>query len=195
MFFYFLIILKYGDEFMAGYEQQTDEETDTQQGRYLTFDVGREVYGIEIRCVREIVGIQEISSIPECSNYVKGIINLRGNIIPVMDMRLRLKKKPIDYNDRTCIIVIEISDVMYGLIVDSVAEVITIDEANISAPPQLNSGTQYSYINGIGKINNSIKLLLNCEKLMLQENLEELIEDGIPVAARTLLKESNVPAH
>lgn len=171
---------------MNGYEKSESSEADTQHGRYLTFAVEKEEYGIEIRCVMEIVGIQEISSIPECADYIKGIINLRGSIIPVLDMRLRLKKEPIPYNDRTCIIVVEIDGITAGLIVDNVAEVVTIAEADIVAPPQMNSGTQYRYINGIAKTGEKIKLLLDCKKLILQGDIEksdlfEMEEDHRPL--------------
>lgn len=180
---------------MNNNEQSDISEADTQQGRYLTFAVEREAYGIEIRCVREIVGIQEISSIPDCPNYVKGIINLRGKIIPVLDMRLRLKKEPIAYNDRTCIIVIEINGVTAGLIVDNVAEVVAIAETDIVAPPKMNSGTQYRYINGIAKTDSTIKLLLDCEKLILHGDMEEFSSLEISEGSEILLEANHTLAH
>ncbi|MHB8063690.1 MAG: chemotaxis protein CheW [Ruminiclostridium sp.] len=147
-------------------------QEDTQKDRYLTFSLGRESYGIEVRFVTEIIGIQATTEMPELPEYVRGIINLRGKIIPVMDVRLRFKKEPKEYNDRTCIIVIEISNVLLGLIVDSVSEVITIPYQDIVEPPQMNKGFNNSYIKNIGKVGNEVKLLLDCEKIFTKDELE-----------------------
>lgn len=151
-------------------------EEDTQKGRFLTFSLGKESYGIEIKYVTEIIGIQSTTEIPELPEYVRGIINLRGKIIPVMDVRLRFKKEAREYNDRTCIIVVDISDMLIGLIVDSVSEVLTIPEQDIVEPPQMNKGFNNSYIKNIGKVGNDVKLLLDCEKLLNEDELEDINE-------------------
>jgi len=151
-------------------------EEDTQKDRFLTFLLGNETYGIEIKYVTEIIGIQAITQVPELPDYIKGIINLRGNIIPVMDVRLRFKKEDKEYNDRTCIIVININDVSIGLIVDSVSEVITIPEENVVDPPKMGNGFNNRYIKHIGKVGDDVKLLLDCEKLLTEDELEELNE-------------------
>lgn len=156
-------------------DNELEMEEDTQKGRYLTFSLGQEIYGIEISYVTEIIGIQAIIKIPELPEYVKGIINLRGKIIPVIDVRLRFRKEPRDYNDRTCIIVIEIKNISVGLIVDSVAEVLRIPDSEIVDPPQLNKGCN-RYIKSIGKVGNEVKLILDCEKLMSEEELDDLNE-------------------
>lgn len=150
------------------------EEEDTQKGRFLTFALGKEDYGIEIIYVTEIIGIQAITEIPELPNYVKGIINLRGKIIPVMDVRLRFKKEPMDYTDRTCIIVIDIKEISIGLIVDTVSEVISIEDGNIVPPPSMKTGFQNKYVKGIGKVGNDVKLLLDCERILSEEEVENL---------------------
>lgn len=157
-------------------QEMFDQEEDTQKGRFLTFSLGRETYGIEIRFVTEIIGIQAITEIPELPEYIKGIINLRGKIIPVMDVRLRFKKEPREYNDRTCVIVVDIRDVSVGLIVDSVSEVLTIQEHDIVEPPQMNKGFSNRYIKRIGKVGNDVKLLLDCEKLLTEDELGNLCE-------------------
>jgi len=157
-------------------ENIAEVEEDTQKGRFLTFTLGKESYGIEIKYVTEIIGIQAITEIPELPEYVRGIINLRGKIIPVMDIRLRFKKEPRDYNDRTCVIVVDIKDVSIGLIVDTVAEVITIPEQDIVEPPQMNKGFNNRYIKRIGKVGSEVKLLLDCEKLLTEDELEDLTE-------------------
>ena len=150
-----------------------DQEEDTQKGKYLTFSLGKEEYGIEIKHVTEIVGLQSITEVPELPGYVKGIINLRGKIIPVIDVRLRFKKEAREYNDRTCTIVIEVKDISVGLIVDTVAEVLSIGEENIVPPPKLNSSYHQKYIKGIGKAGNNVKLLLDCDKLLSDDEIED----------------------
>ncbi len=155
-------------------ESGYDLEEDTQKGKYLTFTVGSEDYGLEIQYITEIIGIQKITQIPELPEYMKGIINLRGKIIPVMDIRLRFKKEPREYNDRTCVIVVEINGLSVGLIIDSVSEVISIPEQNIVKPPQINNQYNNRYIKGIGKTENDVKLLIDCEKLFTDRERNDL---------------------
>lgn len=152
------------------------EEEDAQKNRFLVFSLGKETYGIEIKYVTEIIGMQAVTEIPQLPEYVKGIINLRGKIIPVTDVRLRFKKESKEYNDRTCIIVIDINETSIGLIVDSVAEVLTIPEQDIVAPPQMNKGISNRFIKSIGKVGSEVKLLLDCEKLLTEAELEILEE-------------------
>lgn len=149
-------------------------EEDTQKGKFLTFVIGKEVYGIEIKYVTEIIGIQLITEVPELPDYVRGIINLRGKIIPVLDVRLRFKKQFKEYNDRTCIVVVDIKDFSVGLIVDSVAEVISISDNNIVNPPDAGTGFNNKYIKGIGKVENEVKLLLDCDKFLNDYECENL---------------------
>ncbi|MBB6443983.1 chemotaxis protein CheW [Bacillus benzoevorans] len=151
-----------------------EEEEDTQKGRFLTFELGEESYGIEIKYVTEIIGLQPVTEIPELPDYIKGIINLRGTIIPVMDVRLRFKKPFRGYNDRTCIIVVNIGEISIGLIVDSVSEVLSILDEEIVPPPEVNK-TGNKYIKGIGKVGSGVKLLLDCIKLLDENDVEELI--------------------
>lgn len=150
-----------------------EQEEDTQKGKFLTFILGSESYGIEIKYVTEIIGIQAITEVPELPNYIKGIINLRGKIIPVMDVRLRFKKVEKEYNDRTCVIVIDIKGVSIGMIVDSVSEVLVIPETEIVLPPDMGKNTN-RYIKGIGKVENEVKLILDCNKILSDEETENL---------------------
>lgn len=150
-----------------------DIEEDTQKGKYLTFVLDNESYGIGINNVIEIIGIQPITLVPELPGYIKGIINLRGKIIPVMDVRLRFKKTFREYNDRTCIIVVDIDDLSIGLIVDSVSEVLIIPDEDIVPPPNLNK-VGNKYISGIGKIEKEVKLILDCNKLISYDDTEIL---------------------
>lgn len=157
-------------------DEAMETSEDTQKGKFLAFSVGREAYGIEIKFVTEIIGIQDITEVPELPNYVTGIINLRGKIIPVIDVRLRFKKEPKEYNDRTCIVVIDIKKTSVGLIVDNVAEVINIDDSNIVPPPDIKAGFHNRYVRGIGKVGNEVKLLLDCDKLLNDEELDKITE-------------------
>lgn len=154
-------------------QDMLEQEEDTQKDKYLTFILGNESYGIEIKHVTEIIGIQPITEVPELPDFVRGIINLRGKIIPVMDVRLRFKKPYREYNERTCVIVIDISNMSIGLIVDSVAEVLSIPGSEIVTPPDI-SKSGNKYISGIGKVSNEVKLILDCEKLMGEEDLNAL---------------------
>lgn len=147
---------------------ESELEEDTQKDKFLTFEIEKEIYGIEIHLVTEIIGIQPITEVPEVPNYVKGIINLRGKIIPVMDVRLRFKKEFREYNDRTCVIVIESGNVVLGLIVDSVAEVLVLSEENIVPPPEIRS-SKNKYIKGIGKVGETVKLLIDCDKIFNEQ--------------------------
>ncbi len=148
------------------------EQEDTQHGRYLTFSLGDEEYGIEIRYVTEIIGLQPVTAIPEAPEYVRGIVNLRGKIIPVIDMRLKLKKPAIAYTDRTCIVVLDTGRQSAGIIVDRVSEVISIDDEQVVPPPDIRSGIQNRYIKGIGKANGTVKLLLDCQELFLGQEAQ-----------------------
>ena len=143
-----------------------DYENDSQAGKYLTFALGKELFGMEIRNVSEIIGIQPITTIPEVADYVKGIINLRGKIIPVIEARLKLKKESVPYDDRTCIIVIDLEQASAGLVVDNVKEVLTLPEEHIAPPPSIGEGTGNEYIKGIGKSGSDVLLLIDCEKLL-----------------------------
>lgn len=154
-----------------------EEDEDTQKGKYMTFILGNECYGIGINYVNEIIGLQRLTEIPEVEDYIKGLMNLRGKIIPVIDVRVRFKKQPLPYNDRTCIIVIDVNATVIGLIVDSIAEVVTIEDGDVVPPPNLGSGTASNkYVYGIGKIGEEVKLLLNCDKLINDEDLKVLAE-------------------
>ncbi|MHB8129600.1 MAG: chemotaxis protein CheW [Mobilitalea sp.] len=146
-------------------------EEDTQKGKFLTFSLGNESYGIEIQYVTEIVGLQPITEVPELPEYIKGIINLRGKIIPVMDVRVRFKKSHGEYNDRTCIVVIDILDISIGMIVDTVAEVLSIPENEIVQPPDISKGGK-KYIKGIGKTGSEVILILDCDKLLDDDEMD-----------------------
>ncbi len=152
-------------------EFMIEEMEDTQQGRYLTFVVDGESLGVEITYVKEIISIQPIACLPDVPAYIKGVINLRGRIVPVIDMRLKFHKQPEDYTDRTCVIVVDTGDQSAGLIVDEVTEVQRIEQSDIVPPPEQIAGPN-SCIKGIGKANGHVKLLLDTIKLLESEIAE-----------------------
>ena len=164
-------------------------EVATQQDKYVTFKAGNEYYALKIEYVNEIIVFQEITEIPESEDFIKGLINLRGKIIPVIDVRIRFKQEPMEYNDRTCIIVINVKDMLVGLIVEKVAEVVEIKQEDILPPPSATIGheekTQNKYVYGIGKVGEEVKLLLDPDKLLkdeevivLEQATEETAEEG-----------------
>lgn len=164
-------------------------EFDTQQNKYVTFKSGNEYFGLKIQYVNEIIVFQEITEIPESEDYIKGLINLRGKIIPVIDVRIRFKQEPVEYTDRTCIIVINVKDTVVGLIVERIAEVVEIKQEDILPSPSISIGneekSQNKYVYGIGKVGDSVKLLLDPDKLLKDEDLslleqasEEIYDEG-----------------
>jgi purine-binding chemotaxis protein CheW len=148
-----------------------DEDEDTQKDKYLTFSVGTEEYGIEIGCVTEIIGIQKITDVPDMPQYIKGVINLRGKVIPVMDVRLRFRMPERAYDDRTCIVVVKVNGAAVGLVVDTVREVADIPQQQIEQPPDMVEAGGQGYIQGLGKIGEEVKILLDVEKLLRREDM------------------------
>ena len=148
-------------------------EHDTQKDKYVTFKSGNEYFGLKIEYVNEIIVFQEITEIPESEDYIKGLINLRGKIIPVIDVRIRFKQEPFEYNDRTCIIVINFRDTVVGLIVEKIAEVVEIQEENILPSPTIGKADKYQnkYVYAIGKVGDAVKLLLDPDRLLNDEDL------------------------
>lgn len=151
------------------------DNEDTQKDKYLTFHLAGEDYGIEIRFVIEIIGIQSITDVPDMPSFIRGVINLRGKVIPVMDVRARFSIDARDYDDRTCIIVVNIDGTEVGLVVDEVSEVADIPETNVEPPPKTSKNNDNSYIQGMGKINNDVKILLDVQKLLFSAEMQELV--------------------
>ncbi len=161
---------------MADIKKEELLAEDTQKGQFMTFQTGKEFFGISISYINEIIMMQPITAVPEVEDYIKGLINLRGKIIPVIDVRARFKMDPIEYNDRTCIIVINVKSIVIGLIVEKIAEVDTIREEDIVPPPSLSrsSSEQNKYVYGLAKTEDTMKLLIDPEKLIKEEDMEDL---------------------
>ena len=149
---------------MANTAEQFQQIEDSQRDLFLTFHLHQEDYGIAINHVTEIIGIQNITEVPDMPAEVKGVINLRGQVIPVMDVRLKFGLPGRDYDDRTCVIVVEVNEHSTGLVVDRVKDVVEIAAEQIEAPPYGNS--KQSYIQGLGKVDNTVKILLDIKSLV-----------------------------
>ncbi len=145
---------------------QVNFTEDTQKDKYLTFRLADEDYGIEICYVTEIIGIQKITKVPDMANFIKGVINLRGKVIPVMDVRARFGLSPREYDERTCVIVVNVNQQDIGLVVDRVNEVVDIPVSQVEPPPLAAQSQASRYIRGIGKMGDSIKVLLDAEELL-----------------------------
>ncbi|MCG8483277.1 MAG: chemotaxis protein CheW [Clostridia bacterium] len=141
--------------------------------QYLTFILDEENYGIDISSVIEIIGIQKIVQVPQQPEYTKGVINLRGRIIPTVDVRIRFNKEKVDYDERTCIIVVDVKETMVGFIVDRVDEVMTISDESISQPPNFNQDFKGKYVKGIAKTESEIIILLESGLLLSSQELKE----------------------
>jgi len=158
-----------------------EDDEDTQKDKYLTFAVGNEDYGIAICHVTEIIGIQKITEVPDMPRHVKGVINLRGKVIPVMDVRLRFKMEQRQYDDRTCIIVVDVNGAAIGLVVDTVKEVADIPAGQIEPPPDVSDGNRRMFIQGLGKVGDEVKILLDVGKLVRKEELQSVPLPGVMV--------------
>ncbi|MBJ2355404.1 chemotaxis protein CheW [Sphaerochaeta sp. S2] len=145
------------------------EINETQENKFLTFAIGDDNYGLEISYVDDIIGVQTITEIPCQPHHMKGVINLRGQIIPVVDARIRFNKPERNYDDRTCIVVVTVEEIPIGLIVDRVLEVVDIEEEHIAEPPHMETGGQ-KYMKGIGQLHEQIVMIIDCYKLFVESD-------------------------
>lgn len=156
----------------------TLQKIDPRAGKYLTFGLGNEEFAIQVLRVREIMGIQEITAVPQTPGYVKGVLNLRGKVIPVVDLRLKFGLPEIEYTQRTCIIVAQIDSpagkLQIGIIVDGVSEVLTLQANDIEDTPDFGSGVETPYILGLAKIKSKVKILLDINMVMTAQEMQGL---------------------
>ena len=164
----------------AKIEAQADQGSHAGDGKYLTFTMADEDYGIGILKIKEIIGMMPITPIPQTPEFVKGVINLRGKVIPVMDLRLRFGLETKDYAERTCIIVVEIAGksgtVMIGIVVDSVSEVLNIKGEDIEDTPSFGTSLSTDYIYGMAKMEGGVKILLDIDRVLSSEEMALLAE-------------------
>ena len=154
------------------------DASDVRAGKYLTFRLGREEFGIGVLQVREIVGLQEITAVPHTPGHVKGVINLRGKVIPVVDLRAKFGFPPTEYDSSTCIVVVHLRnadrEVTVGAIVDTVSEVIQIAPGEIEDAPDFGSGVRTDFILGMAKVKDSVKILLDIERALNASEMHDL---------------------
>jgi purine-binding chemotaxis protein CheW len=155
---------------------QGGDVTANREGKYLTFSMAEEEYGIGILKVKEIIGMMAVTMIPQTPPYIKGVINLRGKIIPVVSLRLKFGLEEIDYMDRTCIIVVEVKanvgNVLMGIVVDAVSEVLNIRNAEIEDTPAFGTSLKTDFILGMAKAGNNVKILLDIDKVISDSEME-----------------------
>ena len=140
-------------------------------GKYLTFLLAGEEYGLEILKVREIIGVMDITPVPQTCEFVEGVINLRGKVIPIINLRKKFSLEKIEYDEQTCIIVVDVGMLM-GIVVDTVQEVHDIQSSNIEPAPRLSSNLDNDFIQGMGKVDKKVKILLDIDKVL---NIDELV--------------------
>jgi purine-binding chemotaxis protein CheW len=159
----------------AAQQQSSNKTLSEKEGKYLTFALANEEYGLEILKVREIIGYIEVTAVPQTPHYVKGVINLRGQVIPVIDLRTKFGMEASKVTEETCIIVVEISHgkrtLMTGIVVDHVQEVLDIAGTDIEEPPQFGGTVDTQFILGMGKIGDSVKILLDIDRVLGQTDL------------------------
>ena len=153
-------------------------KTDERSGKYLVFHLGREEYGIRVMKVREIMGVQDITAVPQTPGHVKGVINLRGKVIPVVDLRLKFGLPELEYTQRTCIIVVQVAGastaMLMGIVVDGVAEVLNLSPGEIENTPDFGTGIATPYLLGMAKIKDKVKILLDIDEVLTAQELSGL---------------------
>lgn len=155
-------------------EEVEQKSTDSREGKYLTFALGSEIYGLEILSVREIIGMMDITSVPRTPDFVKGVINLRGKVIPVIDLRLKFGMDSVEQTNETCIIVVEVNETLIGLIVDKVSEVLDIGGADIEDSPSFGGNVNTNFILGMGKTKEKVIILLDISKVLSTQEVLEI---------------------
>lgn len=155
-------------------EEEKEDSIDTMENLYLIFSIDGREYGIEIRYLIEIIAFQPITFIPNLPTYLKGVINLRGKIIPVIDVRLRFGIPAIEYTENTCILILNYNNLNAGLIVDGVKEVLKIPANQIAPSPGFDKANLERFIDSIGKLDNSLSLLINVEKFIKEKDIQEV---------------------
>ena len=156
-------------------------------GKYLTFALAHEEYGLEILKVREIIGYMDVTAVPQTPHDVRGVINLRGQVIPVVDLRAKFGMEAVEVTEQTCIIVVEITQSRrkssIGILVDRVQEVLDIDGGNIEAAPQFDTGVRVDFILGMAKVGESVKILLDIDKVLGGDDLDGLTDAAMGESA------------
>ena len=160
-------------------EALAENKITEQEGTYLAFILDNETYGIEILRVREIIGLMDVTTVPQTPEYMKGVINLRGKVIPVIDLRLKFSMLEEEHTQETCVIVVEVNNTSIGIIVDSVSEVMEINSGEIEESLSFGQGIETDYIMGMGKVQKKIIILLDIEAVLSSEELEVVTQHAV----------------
>lgn len=154
------------------------QQSDRRAGKYLAFRLGQEEFAIQVLKVREIMGVQEITAVPQTPNYVKGVINLRGKVIPVIDLRLKFGLPEAEYTQKTCIIVVQVGQgagaMLMGIVVDGVSEVLTLAASDIEDTPDFGQGVTVPYLLGMAKTKEGVKILLDIDEVLSAQEVHGL---------------------
>ena len=160
-------------------ETAASARTSNRPGKYLTFHLGREEFAIHVLKVREIMGVQDITAVPQTPECVKGVINLRGKVIPVVDLRLKFGLPQIEYSQRTCIIVVQVqaeTSMMMGVVVDGVSEVLNLTSTDIQDTPDFGQGVATPYLLGMARVRGKVKILLDIDQILSNQELLRRLE-------------------
>ncbi len=169
------------------------EENISNSIQVVSFTVGKEDYGVHIGQVQEIIRMTNITHLPQTESYVKGVINLRGNIIPIIDMRTKFNMDSLDYSELTRVIVVNMSDKLVGMVVDSVARVLELPEKEIEEAPEIIHGLSREYIDGIGKLDEKMIIILKVDKVLSAEEIASLSKQAEKTAKKKkLIKEEEI---
>lgn len=159
-------------------ETSTSVAERSKAGKYLTFCLGAETYGLEILKVREIIGLMPITAVPRAPHFIKGVINLRGKVIPVVNLRLKFGMEEVANTEETCIIVVQVGNVEMGIIVDKVREVLDIPGKDIEDPPSFGGDIDTGFILGMGKAAGKVSILLDIQKVLSTEDVLDIGQIG-----------------
>ncbi len=162
----------------ASVAAEAQTKGDKRTGKYLTFHLGREEFAIQVGRVREIMGVQEITAVPQTPSHVRGVINLRGKVVPVVDLRLKFGLPELEYSQRTCIVVVQVvgdaGPMLMGVVVDGVSEVLNLSAGDIEDTPDFGRGVATPYLLGMAKIKGKVKILLDINLVLTSQELKGL---------------------
>jgi purine-binding chemotaxis protein CheW len=160
---------------VGGSMQQVEKKAEARGGKFLTFFLGEEEYGLEILKVQEIIGLMSITRVPRTPAYVRGVINLRGKVIPIVELRSKFRMEPVEDTEQTCIIVVQTQGVQFGVVVDRVSEVVDLDSGSIEDAPEFGTDIDTDFILGMGKTGSRVRILVDIDRVLSREELGELV--------------------
>lgn len=153
-----------------------DKNNIDELSQYVTFKIDNEMYGVEVLRVHEIVGITKITHVPNSMEFMKGVINLRGNVVPVIDIRLKFNMDPRDYDDTTVILIVELKEYLVGLVVDTVSDVISISSQEIQDTPHFSTNIDTDFIQGVGNKDDNLVIILDVNRILSSAEFEKISE-------------------